>query len=287
MRTAAVRARFWVMRRACVGLCLGLFFISAMSPAPSAAQDVRPLRTDLRVDLPITFGAAALWITSELLKDELAPRTCRWCDDNAFDRGARDGLRWDDAALAGTLSDVSSFAVLPALTFGGITALAAHDSALRGAWQDALIVSETAALAALLNQGVKFAVGRERPFVHALDDADKARTDHPSDNNLSFYSGHTSPSFALAVSAGTVASMRGYRGAWLVWGAGLSVATLSGYLRIAADKHYLSDVLTGAALGGALGVAVPLLFHREERTGWAARAQLGLSKDRVTLTFTH
>jgi membrane-associated phospholipid phosphatase len=36
---------------------------------------------------------------------------------------------------------------------------------------------------------------------------------------------------------------------------------VSGYLRIAADKHYLSDVLTGALLGSAMGVAIPLLLH--------------------------
>ena len=33
------------------------------------------------------------------------------------------------------------------------------------------------------------------------------------------------------------------------------------YLRIAADMHYFSDVLTGAIVGSAIGIGIPLLFH--------------------------
>ena len=47
-----------------------------------------------------------------------------------------------------------------------------------------------------------------------------------------------------------------------MWAAGLTLATLTGYLREAADKHYLSDVLTGAAVGAAVGWAIPYLHYR-------------------------
>jgi membrane-associated phospholipid phosphatase len=109
---------------------------------------------------------------------------------------------------------------------------------------------------------VKFAAGRERPFVHALPADEKPLTAHPADNNVSFYSSHTSFSFAVATASGTVASMRKYRSAPLVWAAGLVSAAAVGYLRIAADRHYFTDVLTGAAAGSAVGFAVPYLFHR-------------------------
>lgn len=108
---------------------------------------------------------------------------------------------------------------------------------------------------------MKFTVGRERPFVHVLPADEKSRTAHPSDNNLSFFSGHTTLAFAVATSSGTIASMRGYRLAPAVWAAGMSLAALSGYLRIAGDRHYLTDVLAAAAVGSAFGVGVPLLFH--------------------------
>ena len=55
--------------------------------------------------------------------------------------------------------------------------------------------------------------------------------------------------------------MRGYRIAPGVWGTGLTVAVGAGWLRIAADKHYATDVLVGMLAGSAVGVALPLLFH--------------------------
>lgn len=112
---------------------------------------------------------------------------------------------------------------------------------------------------------MKFAAGRERPFVHALPPEEKARTAHPRDNNTSFYSSHTAVTFALAASAGTVASLREYRWAPWVWAAGLAFATTTGYLRIAGDRHYFTDVLTGALVGSAVGFAVPYL-HRAKGT---------------------
>jgi hypothetical protein len=43
----------------------------------------------------------------------------------------------------------------------------------------------------------------------------------------------------------------------------LSLAAATGYLRIAADSHYFSDVLVGAAVGTAVGLLVPHLLHKE------------------------
>jgi membrane-associated phospholipid phosphatase len=83
-----------------------------------------------------------------------------------------------------------------------------------------------------------------------------------ADEDLSFYSGHTSESVSLAVAAGTVASIRHYRLAPLVWATSLPLALATGYLRIGADRHYFTDVLTGALVGAAIGFLVPYVFHR-------------------------
>jgi len=82
-----------------------------------------------------------------------------------------------------------------------------------------------------------------------------------TDEHASFYSGHTSAAFAVAVSLATRASLRGDRDAWVAWAAGLPLAAATGYLRIAADRHYLSDVLAGAGAGTLFGVLVPRLLH--------------------------
>jgi membrane-associated phospholipid phosphatase len=42
---------------------------------------------------------------------------------------------------------------------------------------------------------------------------------------------------------------------------GGALATGTAYLRIAADRHWLSDVIVGMLTGVAVGIAVPLLFH--------------------------
>jgi membrane-associated phospholipid phosphatase len=59
-----------------------------------------------------------------------------------------------------------------------------------------------------------------------------------------------------------VAHLRGYRSEPLVWLVGLTSASATGYLRIAADRHYLTDVIGGAVLGAAAGLTVPLLMRR-------------------------
>ena len=237
----------------------------------SAAQgQTHELPYDLRVDMPVTVFAAAGWVGTEFLKGHFAQQDCAWCDRdpdgtdglNGLDASVRSALKWSDTGAANTASNITGFAVMP-LGALGIEALAAsHEDRLADFPVDVLLIAEATSIAAVLNQVVKFSAGRERPFVHALPPELKNRTADPSDNNTSFYSGHTNLVFALAVSSGTVATMRGYRWAPWVWGGGLAVAATTGYLRIAADRHYFTDVLTGAVVGGAVGFAVPYLLHR-------------------------
>ena len=113
-------------------------------------------------------------------------------------------------------------------------------------------------MAGNLGQLVKFSVGRQRPYAHA-GAANPDGGQGPYDANLSFYSAHTNFTFAVAAAAGTVAAMRGYRWAPAVYVVGGLVGAATGYLRIAADQHYFTDVLTGAVVGSAVGVGVPYL----------------------------
>lgn len=149
-------------------------------------------------------------------------------------------------------------------------ASAGNDKAIDGFPLDALLITEATFIAGALNQAAKFAFARERPFVHFLPRGDDGA--RSSDDNLSFFSGHTTLAFALATSAGTVSTMRGYSLAPVVWASGLSLAVSVGYLRVAADQHYLTGVLTGAAVGTVIGVGVPLLFHSPYSSSSSASA---------------
>jgi membrane-associated phospholipid phosphatase len=245
-----------------------LLAVALASPLVPAAARAAPhdLRHDLRVDVPLTAAAATIWIGTELAKESLAPDACRICGGNPLDDGTRNRLVWDRRDLARHGSDLLAFAVLPVAAFGHSALAARNAGASREALLDALVIGEAVALAASVNQVVKFAAGRQRPFVR-FENFDATDRPRDPDGNLSFYSGHTSLAFSTVAAAATVASLRGYRSAPWVWGVGLAGAAGVGYLRIAADKHYLTDVLTGAVLGTVVGIAAPRLLHPRERSG--------------------
>jgi membrane-associated phospholipid phosphatase len=234
---------------------------STVSIATARAED-NNLRYDWRVDGAVTAAGFAFWGGTQLLESRLAPTDCRWCDPGSVDSSVRDALRWDDTRAANLTSNLGAYLFVPLASLG-LLALDTHtEGRLDELPGDGLVIAEAVALNGVLTQIVKFAAGRERPFVHALPDAQKPLTERPADNNVSFYSSHTSFTFSLAVSTATVASMRHYRWAPLIWGVGLVAAASVGYLRIAADQHYFTDVLVGAAVGSAIGFAVPYGLHR-------------------------
>jgi membrane-associated phospholipid phosphatase len=53
--------------------------------------------------------------------------------------------------------------------------------------------------------------------------------------------------------------MRGYKVAPYIWGIGLPLAATTAYLRIAADKHYTTDVIAGSLIGATAGLLIPRL----------------------------
>lgn len=236
----------------------------------SAHAQTTNLSYDLRVDIPVTAAAVTWVVVSQLAKAQLAPTHARWCDChsdgsdalNGLDSAARDAFRWNDTSAANTLGDVMGYALAPVVALGSVAWAAHQDDVLKNFPIDALIIVEALMLAEAVVQLVKPLAARERPFVHALSEADKPLTADPHDNNVSFYSSHTSWTFALASAAGTVATLRRYRFAPWVWVAGLTLATFVGYSRIAADQHYMTDVLMGAVMGAGIGFAVPFFFHR-------------------------
>jgi hypothetical protein len=83
-----------------------------------------------------------------------------------------------------------------------------------------------------------------------------------------------------AATVSHVLSAGGNRLSPFIAGGGGVLALGTGFLRIAADAHWTTDVLTGALLGTGLGVAVPLLLHRRVERGapslrlipWVGRA---------------
>ena len=250
---------------------IALALLVAIAPPARGAQPPVPLQYNLAIDATVT-GAMLLSVgVLAIYQPELLPAACRWCEPAAFDSAARDALVWkENARTADTLSTVLVAAVpASALTYLLLSANGAGD--FNAGLVDSLLVTEAAAAALLVNQVVKLLVGRQRPYAHFGNDLGYSR----SEDNVSFYSGHTSLAFSVVAATVTVASMRGYAGAGIVAGVGFTLGVGIGYLRIAADQHYVTDVLVGAVIGGLVGWAVPRIFHSPSpapSTGTALRA---------------
>lgn len=230
--------------------------------APGATTPTAPaprLAGDTTTDLVFGGVATGLWILAETAgKSWFAPDACRWCDPPGFDASAR-SLRWSTPVAAEVAGAGTAFLAAPAAAFGLTWLAAAHDDRTVDQWTNVLWVVQGVSTTMVLTNVVKWSLGRERPAVHyrAPDWGNFA----VAERNLSFFSGHSSLAFSLAVSSGTVASLRGYSWAPVVWAVGLPIAAFTAYSRIAADAHYLSDVVVGSLMGALIGGGIPLLFH--------------------------
>jgi membrane-associated phospholipid phosphatase len=111
------------------------------------------------------------------------------------------------------------------------------------------------------NWFTKNAVARARPYMrHCREDPQSDFGCNDVDRNRSFYSGHT----AFAVTGAGLICMHHSRlplygdpGDSVACGVAIGVASAIALFRIFADKHYLSDVLVGAAAGVISGVLMP------------------------------
>jgi membrane-associated phospholipid phosphatase len=229
------------------------------SPVPLASTPADPgAERDLRGALSISLLAGAL--TSAALPAEVfkTPPACRWCngaDPNAIDRWAA-GAKWEDPCRAARLS-YTTLGAAAVVAFGPLS----HESNARHWAENTVAVTDSVAVAVMATQIVKYAVRRERPAPDTCHPGRKRETDR----NLSFFSGHTSVAFALVASAHETARLRGRRSNDAVLWTGGAAAALTGYLRIAGDRHHLADVLTGAGVGYAIGRWIPRHVLRPDR----------------------
>lgn len=206
-------------------------------------------------------GGISHLLTDGYLKTKLAPSVCRWCEPPAFDVAVRGALVWRNLHRAEVLSDLDGYVLAAVVNVGllSIGTLSSGPATLARGIDDGIPVLEAVVLSNIVRQIVKYSVGRQRPAVHYGE----STRPHGLDDNMSFLSGHTCLAFALATSAGVVAHERGYRIEPAIWIAGMSIAGTTAYFRIAADQHYLSDVLVGSAVGVASGLLAPLLMRRQ------------------------
>jgi len=153
---------------------------------------------------------------------------CRLGIANSYDIDIRDSVVWENTELPAAISDVTvSLSVIAPLLLA------------RRSWESAGIVVGALVSNALITGFVKKLADRGRP----------------NGEHHSFFSGHTSTAFT---GAGLVClQSRDWKCT-----VSLAIAGLTGYLRMAADKHWFSDVLVGATFGIVQGRFVPALVFQ-------------------------
>lgn len=250
--------------------------LSTIARSSSQPTEKAPTRDRLvyrsHVDVPVTVAATAAWIVAEVDKAHLVAVNCKWCDRapdgrdtlNGLDSWGRRAFLWHHTGRAITASNITAFMLAPAAAYGLDWVVASRDGRKWDAPVDAILITQAMAIASDVSEVMKFVIGRERPFVHVLAPLSKATSPESADNTTSFPSGHTTLAFALVSSSGEIAILRGYTGAPWLLRAGLPIATLTAYFRVASDRHYVTDVLAGAAVGSAVGFGIPYLTHRRK-----------------------
>lgn len=167
---------------------------------------------------------------------------------NSFDRKA---TRWYNKK-AGKWSDYlfESSLLMP-------VALLADRPIREKGWQTGLIGLESLLWSSVLTAMTKALVLRPRPYMYNPDvpTSDKLSRD----GRFSFFSGHTSGTACLSVTAAKIWTDYHPGNKWnpLVWGTALAWPAAVGFLRVKAGKHFPTDVLVGYAVGAACGWLIP------------------------------
>jgi membrane-associated phospholipid phosphatase len=253
-----------------VSLFASVSFLASGLGAGRAAEE--PFQVDLRVDLPLTLGLAAYSLVSEIIVSHLGGPACDpLCDPagiSALDRT----VIGNRSLLAANLSDAgyASMIALPHV-LGALDRLAAGSGGdIQGYATDSLLLLQALSANFLVTNLAKLAVRRPRPY--AYDPATPEKTRRGAEASLSFYSGHASTAFTMATAYGLIYQARHPESPsrFAVWAGGYLLASGVALCRVAAGKHFWTDVLAGAAAGSLAGWLVVELHRRHPGAETAA-----------------
>ena len=169
--------------------------------------------------------------------------SCLFCVPSKAQNWDIDLLRKLNNSLSAGLRNYSAFVsnttyatvVAVPLIMGTTALIQQNDDLLK----DALCVGASLGVTTVLTYGLKYSIGRERPYDKYFGQLD---VPYP-ESSASFPSGHTSIAFATA----TALSLKYPK--WYVVVPGYAWAASVGYSRMNLGVHYPSDVLAGAVLG--------------------------------------
>jgi membrane-associated phospholipid phosphatase len=220
------------------------------------------------VEIAIVGGVSGGAFLATALIDDAGSR--RWTHGFLFDDAARDALRASDSgqSTVSAISDAMRIGLLIAPL--GTAAATFYLADAKTAAQLVAIDAEAYALSMSTVALLKAVIRRERPDAAAdhceLRPADADCAKRVAKN--SFPSSHAADSFVAASLICTEhLSMKIVGHAWDagICATALGAATTVSVFRVVADRHYVSDIVAGAAIGALYGALFPSLVHFHRR----------------------
>jgi hypothetical protein len=272
-----------VIRRL-VAAALAACFVLGVAQRARAAEPSHRIRWDERWERfrPIEYGMlTTIFVELLLVETQLAPpREARWRGGVLFDDALRSALVAESVDGRTTAAEVSD-----ALTLAAQVYPLAFDSALFPlafdrwnfdvAWQMTMMNAQALGLNGLAMRFGHRVIGRERPDAAACRDDPEWGNCKRGGKLASFPGGHAGSAFAtagLSCAHHAHLDLFGHPVAdAAACGGMLGLATTVGVLRIVADRHYVSDVLAGAAIGFLNGWGMPRLLHYRPLLGGGDR----------------
>lgn len=242
---------------------VALLLLLSFNPVWSQ-QNVFPYSKNKK-DIVLLPASVALYATSEYLgykrfnltQDEIAALDRN--DVIAFDRGAT--YNWNTSAKE--FSDIP-FRVLPLLP---IALAIPHFKNQK--WDNALtygvMYMEVLFFTSSITGITKSLTGRIRPYLYntslTVEERFNLQEDGGAVASTSFFSGHTSITFAFAVFLSKTYTDIYGKNVWskIIWGTSLTLAAATAYARVDAGLHFSTDVIVGAVIGSAIGYSIPVL----------------------------
>jgi membrane-associated phospholipid phosphatase len=249
-----------------IAISIIFWLVLSLSAQGLRAQE-KVYHLDWNREVPLLGLGAAGTVTSLVLRNQRAPlqitdfSTLERDRLLSFDRTALNNYN-ESARLASDIFLNTSY-LFPLVSL-----------AFKDARQNFGAISLTMLQTILFNETLtgitKTLVGRPRPFTYNDEVPDAIRTE--KGNNFSFFSGHTSYTAAISFFSAQVLTefIDDPLARKLVWAGAIAWPAATGYFRYAAGKHFITDVVTGYAVGALIGYFIPGL-HKvrpdEEKRG--------------------
>lgn len=269
-----------VVRPLVWGLLLTLIALCALHPRAARADD-SPYQLHAAADATVIGLSAVTWwgptlFRSTFVRADRCP--CALSSINGLDREVA-GIYHPTLSLAGDIALGGLYSLAVILDLFDV---AKSDQPVASFLTDLAVMAETLLINGAVNELAKISVARPRPLAYTRSTGDPLL--HDPENYVSFYSAHTSSAFALGLAYAQTFAYRHPNNPlrFVVYAAAIAVGSGIGLTRIAAGKHFPSDVLTGAAAGTAVGLLIPWLHRRDPR----ARIVMQLAPGTLGMSFS-